>query len=280
MSTFKALNGSTTSPKAETQAVPATSDSPSASETPKIAPAEQPGSAITSPVQANADASGNARESWPTQGPDRPVANASAGSETESSNKRKRSESVEAIAVDGATQEKSPASAHPAKSTEQESYATPQREYKQFSDQRDSESWYSRRDGREDPDSQQKATSPTNDQHDEPGSDPSRRRAESEYSNTSAEADDRAPGYGNNYSGEPRGDGILQHDPKKRKRNFSNRTKTGCLTCRKRKKKCDEQKPECMCNSPPHCKLANGLLCYSYSYYYYYYCVSFPRCSR
>ncbi|KAJ3482556.1 hypothetical protein NLG97_g7534 [Lecanicillium saksenae] len=32
---------------------------------------------------------------------------------------------------------------------------------------------------------------------------------------------------------------------KKRKRNFSNRTKTGCLTCRRRKKKCDEAKPEC-----------------------------------
>ncbi|KAL4801247.1 hypothetical protein BDV18DRAFT_87374 [Aspergillus unguis] len=31
----------------------------------------------------------------------------------------------------------------------------------------------------------------------------------------------------------------------KRKRVFSNRTKTGCLTCRKRKKKCDEQRPAC-----------------------------------
>lgn len=31
----------------------------------------------------------------------------------------------------------------------------------------------------------------------------------------------------------------------KRKRNFSNRTKTGCHTCRQRKKKCDEAKPEC-----------------------------------
>ena len=31
----------------------------------------------------------------------------------------------------------------------------------------------------------------------------------------------------------------------KRKRVFSNRTKTGCLTCRKRKKKCDEQHPVC-----------------------------------
>jgi hypothetical protein len=42
---------------------------------------------------------------------------------------------------------------------------------------------------------------------------------------------------------------MLQHDPKKRKRNFSNRTKTGCLTCRKRKKKCDETKPECKISS-------------------------------
>ena len=38
---------------------------------------------------------------------------------------------------------------------------------------------------------------------------------------------------------------ILEHDRKKRKRVFSNRTKTGCMTCRKRKKKCDEAHPEC-----------------------------------
>ncbi|KAK7612742.1 hypothetical protein BKA81DRAFT_171504 [Phyllosticta paracitricarpa] len=38
----------------------------------------------------------------------------------------------------------------------------------------------------------------------------------------------------------------VQIDPqKKRKRNFSNRTKTGCQTCRRRKKKCDETKPIC-----------------------------------
>ena len=34
-----------------------------------------------------------------------------------------------------------------------------------------------------------------------------------------------------------------------RKRNFSNRTKTGCLTCRQRKKKCDEARPHCMFSS-------------------------------
>lgn len=50
--------------------------------------------------------------------------------------------------------------------------------------------------------------------------------------------------YSGQYTPEHRRDGVVS-DPKKRKRNFSNRTKTGCLTCRRRKKKCDEQKPEC-----------------------------------
>lgn len=50
--------------------------------------------------------------------------------------------------------------------------------------------------------------------------------------------------YSGQYTPEHRRDGVIS-DPKKRKRNFSNRTKTGCLTCRRRKKKCDEQKPEC-----------------------------------
>lgn len=38
----------------------------------------------------------------------------------------------------------------------------------------------------------------------------------------------------------------MQGEPKRRKRQFANRTKTGCGTCRRRKKKCDEAKPECM----------------------------------
>ncbi|EKV15004.1 hypothetical protein PDIG_03090 [Penicillium digitatum PHI26] len=38
--------------------------------------------------------------------------------------------------------------------------------------------------------------------------------------------------------------GAAQVAPK-RKRVFSNRTKTGCMTCRRRKKKCDEQHPAC-----------------------------------
>ncbi len=65
-----------------------------------------------------------------------------------------------------------------------------------------------------------------------------------DYGNQSPEAEDSGM-YSGQYTPEQRRDGILQSDPKKRKRNFSNRTKTGCLTCRKRKKKCDEAKPEC-----------------------------------
>ncbi|KAF2636038.1 hypothetical protein P280DRAFT_163341 [Massarina eburnea CBS 473.64] len=42
----------------------------------------------------------------------------------------------------------------------------------------------------------------------------------------------------------------VQVDPKKRKRQFANRTKTGCGTCRRRKKKCDEAKPECKHSLP------------------------------
>lgn len=51
---------------------------------------------------------------------------------------------------------------------------------------------------------------------------------------------------------EDRLDNGYQHDGRgqagqqqPRKRNFSNRTKTGCMTCRTRKKKCDEGHPAC-----------------------------------
>lgn len=59
------------------------------------------------------------------------------------------------------------------------------------------------------------------------------------FSETSPAQDDRS---GAAYQGQY---GQVQQDHKKRKRNFSNRTKTGCMTCRKRKKKCDESRPEC-----------------------------------
>lgn len=51
-----------------------------------------------------------------------------------------------------------------------------------------------------------------------------------------------------------------QSDPKKRKRNFSNRTKTGCMTCRRRKKKCDETRPECKSLGESHSHHTNVYL--------------------
>ncbi|OAL18518.1 hypothetical protein AYO22_10495 [Fonsecaea multimorphosa] len=70
-------------------------------------------------------------------------------------------------------------------------------------------------------------------------------------------SDAQPPPWGPDY--QPRPNGQLNHDQyghpesaagtptvaPKRKRNFSNRTKTGCMTCRQRKKKCDEAQPWC-----------------------------------
>lgn len=55
--------------------------------------------------------------------------------------------------------------------------------------------------------------------------------------------EDSADQYGT-YGSDRTPQGAVQAGPK-RKRVFSNRTKTGCMTCRKRKKKCDEGQPYC-----------------------------------
>ena len=66
-----------------------------------------------------------------------------------------------------------------------------------------------------------------------------------DYDHTSPGDDDRSANPYSGYGSERR-EMSAQSDPKKRKRNFSNRTKTGCMTCRRRKKKCDETRPECV----------------------------------
>ncbi|KAJ6779522.1 hypothetical protein PWT90_07628 [Aphanocladium album] len=38
---------------------------------------------------------------------------------------------------------------------------------------------------------------------------------------------------------------VAQQDPRKRKREYSTRSRTGCFTCRRRRRKCDEAKPKC-----------------------------------
>jgi acetyltransferase-like isoleucine patch superfamily enzyme len=85
---------------------------------------------------------------------------------------------------------------------------------------------------------------PVSAQSEEPMGDVMRRATSHGDEDQSPDCDDRSMYHGQ-YTPEHRRDGVMHSDPKKRKRNFSNRTKTGCLTCRKRKKKCDEQKPEC-----------------------------------
>ncbi|KAI4204106.1 MAG: hypothetical protein LQ348_001311 [Seirophora lacunosa] len=61
------------------------------------------------------------------------------------------------------------------------------------------------------------------------------------------------------YGGPPRSHAQRELDRTRRKRVFSNRTKTGCMTCRRRKKKCDEQHPECN-----NC-LRGGFVCEGYT---------------
>lgn len=75
--------------------------------------------------------------------------------------------------------------------------------------------------------------------------DPHSAHSQNGYGTSSPGDDDnRSSNYGNGY-GQDQTSVQIQADMKKRKRNFSNRTKTGCMTCRKRKKKCDEGRPEC-----------------------------------
>ncbi|KAH8755824.1 bacterial transferase hexapeptide [Diaporthe sp. PMI_573] len=84
------------------------------------------------------------------------------------------------------------------------------------------------------------------------------RRVTEDYPQTSPDGDDISKSYPGQYTPEQRRNGVVHSDPKKRKRNFNNRTKTGCLTCRKRKKKCDEARPECS-----NC-LRGGFVCAGY----------------
>ena len=104
--------------------------------------------------------------------------------------------------------------------------------------ERDRDSWYSPRERRDDRDpySQPPSAAPDSANTEEQIGD-ALRRATEDYPQTSPDGDDMSMSYSGQYTPEQRRDGVIQSDPKKRKRNFSNRTKTGCLTCRKRKKK-------------------------------------------
>lgn len=244
------------------------------------APAPTPAAAAApAPAQTQAPAvqSPNQRESWPTQGLERtPPEQAQGGAD--SPNKRKRSNSSEGrtqlptqpakrtqrAPAPERTQERTPETGTIVVSQQQPNGNHYQNESptQAHPQEQEKEAWHAQS-GPAAPapaPSQAPAPTPAAQQQAPPPSVPIRAPAEQqqlvqhqsngqmvEYAtpvtpqNTSqAVVQYQSPAYT-----ETRAGVVVQHDPKKRKRNFSNRTKTGCLTCRRRKKKCDEAKPEC-----------------------------------
>lgn len=197
------------------------------------------------------------RETAETRNLDRSTYTSAKFADSEASHKRKRSdESMDEARREGQVQpERHPVVAGPERpylTTERDPFERDQRErdYQHYGDEhrdreRDRESWYSPRESRDDrhPYSQPASAVPDSAHTEEQMGEALRRATEQDYPQTSPEGDDGTTGY-SQYTPERRSGGP-QSDPKKRKRNFSNRTKTGCLTCRRRKKKCDEAKPEC-----------------------------------
>lgn len=237
MSAFTALNGGS----------PRTGEPPTVVLEKSNAPDERPRSAGPTRSKSGPEVSSSHR---PTQSTDRIPYQSPSYPDVDGSHKRKRSESLDQRR--GPTQDRSP-EINPsyAHSDPREAYGTPQRDYRHFGDeQRDKESWYAQGRDERNYDSQQNSATSTQGHTEEQIGDALRRATghmdHGDYSNGSPDEDDSSIiVFGGHYTSEQRREAVLQHDAKKRKRNFSNRTKTGCLTCRKRKKKCDEQKPEC-----------------------------------
>jgi hypothetical protein len=240
MATFTALNGG------EAKSPEAQSGSPSVR---RAASEERLGSHAPAQESRSADVSSNQREPWSGRSGDRPSYQPSSYVDVEGSHKRKRSTSP-------ASREQQP------QAESRDIFRTSQREreYRQYEEEkRDHDLWYSQqqqqqqqppaRDERS-PYEQQNSAGSVPPQTEEQIGDALRKgtaHADTphDYSPTSPDADEGSIIYGGPYGASQRNEPV-QSDPKKRKRNFSNRTKTGCMTCRKRKKKCDETKPECM----------------------------------
>jgi hypothetical protein len=272
MSAFTALNGGSpktseppsviadkTTAAEERPSSPSATQPPSRSQQPQAQPQPQPSQPASDTAAATSSAQHQQRDSWSAHAADRSAYQSPSYPDAEAPHKRKRSNSIESRRGHPFMQERTPDTATvPSHPDSRDPYGTPQREHRHFGDdQRDKESWYSHqgRGDRSPYDTQQNSATSTQGHTDEQIGDALRRAASQgdhgDYPNTSPDGDDRSlPLYGGSYGSDHRQDSILQHDPKKRKRNFSNRTKTGCLTCRKRKKKCDEQKPECK-QTPP-----------------------------
>ncbi|KAI5927390.1 hypothetical protein F4810DRAFT_364333 [Camillea tinctor] len=274
MATFTALNGG------EAKAPEAPSGSPTAK---RAGSEDRPGSQIPSqeskPIEV---ASSSQREHWSGPGAERPPYQSTGYPDVDGVRKRKRSNSIE-HSREGVSSRERERERERERDRDRErerereqlpqvesrdAYTTPQRErdYRQYGEEsRDHhESWYAQqhRDERSAYETQHSAGSIPSQTDEQIGDAPRRATSHMEpqhdYSATSPDGDDNSMLFSGGYSTDQRRDAVIQSDPKKRKRNFSNRTKTGCLTCRKRKKKCDETKPECT-----NC-VRGGFICQGY----------------
>ncbi|KAK2730538.1 nodulation protein l [Colletotrichum kahawae] len=187
------------------------------------------------------------RESWAgPRGQDKSPYHSTNYPDVDGSLKRKRSDSPPQQRNAHMTHERSPDA--PVQSSETRSpYRSPPPDHRsqEREDQREGDSWYSREGDREERSYYDQSTMSA--QSEDQIGETLKRANQMDgqgYDNTSPDGDDKSMPYSPYTPTGSSRDAILQSE-KKRKRNFSNRTKTGCLTCRRRKKKCDEQKPEC-----------------------------------
>ncbi|KAI1371996.1 hypothetical protein F4677DRAFT_276635 [Hypoxylon crocopeplum] len=250
MATFTALNGG------EPKVTERHSSSPTSIRAPSE---EQSARQITTHDPKVGETSTSQREHWSRPSPDRSY-QPTGYADVEGTHKRKRSFSDDPHREGQMARDREQQS----QAESRDPYSNPQRErdYRHYGEESRGhiESWYERN-TYEQQGSASMVTSPTDEQVGE-----TLRRANThmesqrDYSATSPDGDDSSMIYGSaSYTPEQRkGDAMIQSDPKKRKRNFSNRTKTGCLTCRKRKKKCDETKPQCT-----NC-VRGGFVCHGY----------------
>ncbi|KAH6652814.1 nodulation protein L [Truncatella angustata] len=253
MAAFTALNGS------EAQSAV----NPSGSPTSKPAESEERGGTITSQDHRTpADGLPNTREQWSGENAERAAYQATDYATYDGVHKRKRSTSIEPRRDGQGPSDEHNASHH--RSNSHDTYGPQQRgrDHRPYGDESREESWYSQsqsqsqRDGRSTYDQQHSVASQNEELADRRAQEAA--DSQNDYSPTSPDDGDDSAYYGGPYTSQQIRDGAVQSDPKKRKRNFSNRTKTGCLTCRKRKKKCDELKPECN-----NC-LRGGFICQGY----------------
>ncbi|KAF9882361.1 bacterial transferase hexapeptide [Colletotrichum karsti] len=263
MSAFTALNGGSPPKTSEPTNQP--------TDVNRASPDERSNGTPTHPEpkpSTAAEPSANQRENWAGPSQDRSPYHSTNYPDVDGTLKRKRSDSPPRRDV-AVNQQGSPETSSQLHSIDsRDPYRSPPNDPRSYADREErrehGDSWYSQEAGNREDRSyyDEPSTASAQGHPDEQVGEALRRANQMESQdyddNNSPDGDDRGMPYSPYTPTGGSRDPSLQSDPKKRKRNFSNRTKTGCLTCRKRKKKCDEQKPECS-----NC-IRGGFICAGY----------------